>query len=43
MNISIVSGWLPVVVECVAVAVLALSVDWRGGGWRPQLGIGVLR
>ena len=41
MNISIVSGWLPVVVECVAGAVLALSVDWRGGGWRPQLGIGV--
>ncbi len=41
MNISIVSGWLPVVVECVAVVFLASVVDWRRGGWRRQLGIGV--
>ena len=41
MNISIVSGWLPVVVEVLAVVTLALAVDWRGGGWRRQLGIGV--
>ncbi len=41
MNISIVSGWLPVVVEVLAVAALALAVDWRTGGWRRQFGIGV--
>jgi len=41
MNISIVSGWLPVAIESVAVIVLALAVDWRDGGWRPQLGVGV--
>jgi S-formylglutathione hydrolase FrmB len=41
VNISIVSGWLPIVVECVAVAVLACAIDWRGGRWQRQLGIGV--
>ena len=41
MNIPIVSGWLPVVVEVLAVVALMAAVDWRGGGWRRQLGIGV--
>ncbi len=41
MNISIVSGWLPVVVRCLTVAVLILAVDWWHGGWRRQLRISV--
>jgi len=41
VNISIVSGWLPVVVASVAVVVLVLAIDWRRGGWRRQLGVGV--
>ena len=41
MNISLVSGWLPVVVECLAVVTLVLSVGWRSGAWRAQLGVGV--
>jgi S-formylglutathione hydrolase FrmB len=41
VNISIVSGWLPVVVECIAVVLLVSAVDWRDGGWRRQLGIGI--
>ncbi|MGO8870236.1 MAG: alpha/beta hydrolase [Acidimicrobiales bacterium] len=41
MNISIVSGWLPVVMVCVTVAVLLVALDWRTGGWRRQLLIGV--
>ena len=41
MNISIVSGWVPVVGQLLAVAALALAVDWRHGGWRRQLARGV--
>jgi S-formylglutathione hydrolase FrmB len=41
VNVSIVSGWLPLLVQCLAVASLAVSVDWRHGGWRRQLGLGV--
>ncbi len=41
MNISIVSGWVPVLVEALALASLALAVDWRSWRWRRQLGFGV--
>jgi S-formylglutathione hydrolase FrmB len=41
VNISIVSGWLPVVVQCVAAGTLVLAVDWPSGRWRRQLGWGV--
>jgi len=41
VNISIVSGWLPVVIEVLAVLTLVFAVDWRGGRWRRQLGFGV--
>ena len=41
MNISIVSGWLPPVVEVMAVVALVASLDRRSGGWRRQLGVGV--
>jgi S-formylglutathione hydrolase FrmB len=41
MNISIVSGWVPIVAQVLAVVVLALAVDWRSGRWKRQLGLGV--
>jgi len=41
VNVSIVSGWLPLLVQCLAVVSLVASVDWRHGGWRRQLGVGV--
>ena len=41
MNISIVSGWLPLVVEILAVATFVLSIAWRSGGWRGQVGRGL--
>jgi S-formylglutathione hydrolase FrmB len=39
VNVSIVTGWLPVVVQVVAALLLVASVDWRTGGWRRQLAI----
>ncbi len=41
MNISLVSGWFPIVGAVVAVGSLVLAVDWRGGRWRRQLGLGL--
>jgi S-formylglutathione hydrolase FrmB len=41
VNISLVSGWLPVVVQCMAAVALVVAVDWRSGGWRRQLGWGI--
>ena len=40
VNISIVTGWLPLVVQGLAVVTLVRRVEWRTGGWRRQLGIG---
>lgn len=37
VNVSIVTGWLPLVVLVLAVVALLLSVDRRAGGWRRQL------
>ena len=34
MNVSLVSGWVPAVVESLAVVTLVLSVGWRSGAWR---------
>ncbi len=42
MNVSIVGGWLPLVVEALAIATLVLSIGWREGIWRRQLGFGAL-
>ncbi len=41
MNISIVNGWLPLVVQALAVVVFVLAIEWRSGGWRRQLGRGL--
>ncbi len=41
MNVSLVSGWLPLVVEVLAIAALVVSIGWRDGSWRRQLGFGV--
>ncbi len=41
MNVSIVSGWLPLVVEVLAVGTLLASLDVRTGRWRHQLAVGV--
>jgi S-formylglutathione hydrolase FrmB len=41
VNISIVSGWLPIVLRLLAVAVLVASVDWPSGKWRRQLAYGL--
>lgn len=41
MNISIVSGWLPIVVCCLALAALMLAIGWRSGRWRRQLARGI--
>jgi S-formylglutathione hydrolase FrmB len=38
LDVSIVSGWLPVAVQCLAGIALLLSVAWRRGAWRRQLG-----
>jgi len=40
VNISIVNGWLPLVVQCLAVVTFVASVEWRTG-WRRQLGRGL--
>ena len=42
MNISIVSGWLPLVVRCLAVVLLVVAVDWRSGDGRRHIGRGLL-
>jgi S-formylglutathione hydrolase FrmB len=42
VNISIVSGWLPWVVRCLAVALLVVVVDWRSVDGRRHIGRGVL-
>ncbi len=39
VNVSLVSGWLPAAIQVLAAVALLLSVDWRGGGWRRQLGV----
>jgi S-formylglutathione hydrolase FrmB len=41
VNVSIVSGWLPLVVEVLAVGALLASLDVRTGRWRHQLAVGV--
>jgi S-formylglutathione hydrolase FrmB len=41
VNISIVSGWLPLVVQVLAVITLVVSIGWRSGGWRRQHGRGL--
>jgi S-formylglutathione hydrolase FrmB len=41
VNVSIVSGWLPLVVEVLAVGALLVSLDLRTGRWRHQLVVGV--
>ncbi len=41
MNISLVSGWLPLLVQGLAVVTFVISVEWRTGGWRRQLGWGL--
>jgi S-formylglutathione hydrolase FrmB len=41
VNVSLVSGWLPLVVEILAIAALVLSFDMRSGRWRRQLVVGV--
>jgi len=41
MNISIVSGWLPIVGQVAAVVAVVLAVDWRQRRWRRQLGWGL--
>lgn len=41
MNVSIVTGWLPVALRLLAVAALAAAVNWRSGRWRRQLGRGL--
>jgi len=41
VNISIVSGWLPILACCLALAALALALEWRSGGWRRQLARGI--
>ncbi len=42
MNISIVSGWLPLVVRCLAVVLLVVVVDWRSADGRRHLGRSLL-
>jgi S-formylglutathione hydrolase FrmB len=41
VNLSIVSGWLPIAVRCLAVASLVVAVSWRAGRWKHQLAWGV--
>jgi S-formylglutathione hydrolase FrmB len=41
VNVSIVGGWLPPVVEVLAIVTFVLSIRWRAGGWRRQLGFGL--
>jgi S-formylglutathione hydrolase FrmB len=41
VNISLVSGWLPVVLRIAAVLLLVAAVDWREGRWRRPLARGV--
>jgi S-formylglutathione hydrolase FrmB len=41
VNISIISGWLPVLVQCVTAVLVMAAIDWRSGGWRRQLAVGL--
>ena len=41
MNVSIVSGWLPLVAQVVTLVCVLGAIDWRSGGWRRQLAFGV--
>jgi S-formylglutathione hydrolase FrmB len=41
VNTSIVSGWLPLLVQVLAVVTSVLAVSWRSGRWKRQLGWGV--
>jgi S-formylglutathione hydrolase FrmB len=38
MNLSIVAGWFPFVLRCLALVALVAAVDWRRDRWRRQLG-----
>ena len=40
MDISIVSGWLPVAVEVLAIVALVAGLDRHSGRWRHQLALG---
>jgi len=42
VNISIVSGWLPFVVRCLAVALVVVVVDWRSVDGRRHIGRALL-
>ena len=42
MQTSIITGWLPLLFEVLAIATLALSIDWRSPKARRQLGLGAL-
>jgi S-formylglutathione hydrolase FrmB len=41
VNVSIVTGWLPLALRVLAVATLVAAVDWRSGRWRRQLSLGL--
>ena len=41
MSISIVNGWLPLVVQGLAVVTFVALVEWSTGRWRRQLGWGL--
>jgi hypothetical protein len=41
VNISIVSGWLPLVLRGLALVTLVSAVSWRSGGWKRHLGRGL--
>jgi S-formylglutathione hydrolase FrmB len=45
VSISIVDGWLPFILQVIAIIAVVVAVDWRrgwSGGWRGQLGRSVL-
>jgi len=42
VDISIVSGWLPVIVEALGLVTLAVGLDRHGGRWRRQLALGAV-
>ena len=42
MQTSIITGWLPLLFEVLAIATLALAIDWRSSTARRQLGKGAL-
>jgi S-formylglutathione hydrolase FrmB len=41
VNISIISGWFPLVLRGLALLSLMAAVSWRSGGWKRQLGRGL--